>query len=170
VITLVALMAGLTTAASALGVGSTSGSERFDGGLVVSNPTGGHRRVAGSVVAMSGVFTGLGRIVERPNRAGDAANVNRDDLVFSTGTIHLVNEVGPTAFAVNPRTCTATFTAQGTSRVDGGSGRFAGATGTFTTSLHGSGATRRNTDGSCDRQHPPLVEVDSLSGTGTLTF
>src|SRR5437764_14365667 len=87
---LLAVVAMLVTAASAPGAPGAAGSERFDGGLVASNASG-KRTVAGSVIAMSGVFTGVGRIVERPNRPGDSAKVSRDDLVFATGTLHILN-------------------------------------------------------------------------------
>jgi hypothetical protein len=106
--------------------------------LVVSSASG-KRAVAGSVVAMSGVFTGVGRIVERPNRPGDSGKVSRDDLVFAVGTLHIRK-------------------------------RFAGASGTFTGSLSGSDVARRKADGSCDLQHPPLIEIDTVTGTGTVTF
>jgi hypothetical protein len=160
----------LIAAASAPGVVGTSGIERFDGGLVVSNPSG-KRTVAGSVVAMNGVFTGVGRIVERPNRAGDSARVSRDDLVFAVGTLHIVNvDRGQVSLSVNRRTCTATFKTQKTTTVDGGTGRFTGATGTFVGGVSGSGVARRNADGSCDQRHAPLVEVDTVTGAGTLTF
>src|SRR5204863_7938029 len=133
----------LITAASAPGDARTSGSERFNGGLVVSNPSG-KRTVAGSVVALSGVFSGVGRIVERPNRPGDSAKVSRDDLVFAGGTLHIVNEDrGHPSLAVNRRTCTATFKVPKTTTVDGGTGRFAGATGTFVGAVSGSGVARR---------------------------
>jgi len=160
----------LITAASAPGDAGTSGSERFDGGLVVSNPSG-KRTVAGSVVAMSGVFTGVGRIVERPNRSGDSGKVSRDDLVFAAGTLHIINtDRGHITLVVNPRTCIATFKAPKETTIDGGTGRFAGATGTFVGSVSGSGVARRKADGSCDQQHPPLIEIDTVTGTGALTF
>jgi hypothetical protein len=160
----------LIAAASSAGVARRSGGERFDGGLVVSSASG-KRVVVGSVVAMSGVFSGVGRIVERPNRPGDSANLSRDDLVFAAGTLHIVNvDRGHAALAVNPRTCTGTFKVPKTTTVDGGSGRFAGATGTFVGNVSGSGVARRKTDGSCDQQHPPLIEIDTVKGTGTLTF
>ena len=160
----------LVAAASAAAVVRTSGSERFDGGLVVSNPSG-KRTVAGSAIAMSGVFSGVGRIVERPNRPGDSAKVSRDDLVFAAGTLHIVNtDRGQMKLALNPRTCTATFKVPKTTKVDGGTRRFAGATGTFLGAVSGTGVARRKADGSCDQQHPPLIEIDQVTGTGTLTF
>jgi hypothetical protein len=137
--------------------------------LVVSSASG-KRAVAGSVVAMSGVFTGVGRIVERPNRPGDSGKVSRDDLVFAVGTLHIRNVSGHTALNLNRRTCTARVKAEARTTVDGGSGRFAGASGTFTGSLSGSDVARRKADGSCDLQHPPLIEIDTVTGTGTVTF
>jgi hypothetical protein len=167
---LVAVGALLIGAASAPGLVRTSGSERFDGGLVVSSASG-KRAVAGSVVAMSGVFTGVGRIVERPNRPGDSAQVSRDDLVFAAGTLHIANkDRGHPSLAVNRRTCTATFKVPKTTTVDGGTGRFAGATGTFVGAVSGWGVARRRADGRCDQQHAALVEIDTVTGMGTLTF
>src|SRR5437764_6623243 len=119
---LLAVVAMLVTAASAPGAARTSGSERFDGGLVASNASG-KRTVVGSVIAMSGVFTGVGRIVERANRPGDSDKVSRDDLVFAAGTLHIVNlDWGKMSLAINRRTCTATFKAGKTTTVAGGTG------------------------------------------------
>jgi hypothetical protein len=160
----------LIAAASSAGVARRSGGERFDGGLMVSNASG-KRVVVGSVVAMSGVFSGVGRIVERPNRPGDSGYVRRDDLVFASATLHIVNvDRGQMVLAVNPVTCTATFKAPKTTTVDGGTGRFAGATGTFVGSVSGSAVARRKANGSCDQQHPPLIEIDTVTATGTLRF
>jgi hypothetical protein len=49
----------------------------MDGGLVRAQG-----RVVGTAIAARGVFNGVGRIVERPNRPGDSDKVTRDDLVF----------------------------------------------------------------------------------------
>jgi hypothetical protein len=127
--------------------------------------------VAGSVIAMSGVFSGVGRIVERPNRPGDSGKVSRDDLVFAAGTLHIVNvERGQSDLAVDPGTCTATFKAPKTTTVEGGSGRFKGASGTFVGAVSGSAVAARGADGGCDQRHPPLIEIDRVTGHGTLTF
>jgi hypothetical protein len=159
----------LVTAASAPGGARTSGSERFDGGLVASSASG-TRTVVGAVIAMSGVFNGVGRIVERPNRPGDSDKVSRDDLVFADGTFRIVNVTRHMSLAINPRTCAATFKSRGTTTVDGATGRFAGATGTFAGGVSGSGVARRKPDGSCDPKRGPLIEIATLTGAGTLTF
>jgi hypothetical protein len=130
----------------------------------------GRRKVVGSVVAMSGVFNGVGSIVERANRPGDSDKVSRDDLVFAAGTLHIVNVTRHVSFAANPRACTVKITAQQTTTVAGGSGRFAGATGTFAGTVVASGVARRKADGSCDQKSAVLVEVDTVAATGTLTF
>src|SRR5438876_289428 len=85
----------------------------------------------------------------KADRRGDSAKVSRDDLVFAGGTLHIVNEDrGHPSLAVNRRTCTATFKVPKTTTVDGGTGRFAGATGTFVGAVSGSGVARRRADGS----------------------
>ena len=91
--------------------------------------------------------------------------------MFAAGTLHFVNtDRGPMKLALNPRTCTATFKVPKSTRVDGGTGQFAGATGAFLGAVSGTGVARRKADGSCDEQQSPLIEIDQVSGTGTLTF
>jgi hypothetical protein len=166
---LVAAVTVLVVSSAAAAAGETSGPQRFDGGLVVST-TGGKRKVLGSVIAGSGVFNGVGRIVERPNRPGEGNNISRDDLVFADATLHIVSRTRRMSFALNRRTCTAKFKAQQTTTVDGGTGKFAGATGTFAATVTGSGTAHRKRDGSCDVRQGPLAEIDVVAATGTLTF
>jgi hypothetical protein len=166
---LLAIAFALMTVSAASSANSKSGAERFDGGLVVSGASG-KRTVAGSAVAMSGVFSGVGRIVERPNKPGDSAKVDRDDLVFAAGTMHIKSTMGHASFGVDKRTCTATFKIAKTTTVEGGTGRFAGASGRFAGNVSGSAVAGRNADGSCDQQHAAVVEIDTVTGTGTLTF
>src|SRR5690348_4138308 len=75
-VTLLAVGAVLVTSAAAVGAARTSGPEEFDGGLIVSGASGS-RNVVGSIVAARGVFTGVGRIVERPNRPGESDQISR---------------------------------------------------------------------------------------------
>jgi hypothetical protein len=137
----------------------------MDGGLVRAQD-----RVVGTAIAARGVFNGVGRIVERPNRPGDSDKVSRDDLVFAEGAFHIVNENRHVSVKVNPRTCSLSYKAQQTNTIDGGTGRFAHASGHFTATVTASAVARRKADGSCDVRHPPLAEVDTISGTGKLTF
>lgn len=166
---LLAVAAMLVTCAAAPGAARTSGPEQFDGGLIVSGASG-TRKVVGSVVAARGVFNGVGRVVERPNRPGESDQISRDDLVFLAGTIHIVNLNRHVSLSINRRTCKATFKAVQRTTVEGGTGRFTNATGTFAGTVTASAVTRRKSDGSCDQVHPTLAEVDSFSASGTLTF
>jgi hypothetical protein len=166
---LVTVVVMLVTVSSASAVTLTSGSQTFNGGLVISSKAG-KRKVIGSVIAASGVFTGVGRIVERPNHPGEGGNISRDDLVFAAGTIHIVNRARGMSLALDRGTCTARFKARQTTTVDGGTGKFAGATGTFAATVNGSGASRRKPDGRCNLQQGPAAEIDVVAAKGTLTF
>jgi hypothetical protein len=149
--------------------GETSGPQRFDGGLIVSTKAG-KRKVLGTVIAGSGVFNGVGRLVERTNHPGEGNNISRDDLVFADGTLHILNRTRHMSFALNRNACTAKFKAQQTTTIDGGTRKFAGATGTFAGTVTGSGTLHRKPDGSCDLRQGPLAEIDVVAATGTLAF
>ena len=153
------------TVPSAAALPERTGSEIMHGGLVRAQD-----RVVGTAIAASGVFNGVGRIVERPNRPGDTEKVSRDDLVFAEGTLHIVNVNRQFSTTVNRRTCILSYKAQQTNTIEGGTGRFAHATGRFTGIVTGSGLARRKADGTCDLRRPPLVEIDTVSATGKLTY
>jgi hypothetical protein len=123
------------------------------------------------VLVAKGVFRGVGRIVEVPNLATDPDNVSRDDLVFPTGSMHLVSTtVAITSFSLNPRNCLFKVTLQQTGEVTGGTGQFAAATGSFTGTVSGQGLLPRNPDGSCSFAQPALHEEDMIAASGTLSF
>jgi hypothetical protein len=145
------------------------GSETFNGVLLASGATGS-RIVLTTAVVMRGVFNGVGRIVEVPNLPTDPDNVNRDDLVFADGAIHFVNTGLTFSFTIDPRTCIGKLSGTQSIAVVGGTGRFAHATGGFAGVLAASAIAPRNVDGTCDVQSPPLLEVDHVSGTGSLSF
>jgi hypothetical protein len=130
----------------------------------------GERSVVSGVVVASGVFNGGGRIVEIASQPGDPDNVNRDDLVFPDGTMHLVSTLVSATFSVDPRTCIVTATIEQTGVIDGGTGRFAAASGSFAGTLTGHGLARRNPDRSCSQDQALLIEVARFSASGTLTF
>jgi hypothetical protein len=75
-----------------------------------------------------------------------------------------------TSFAVDPRGCVATFKANQLTRFDGGTGRFNHATGSGTGTVSARAILQRAPDGSCDDQRAPLVELDIVSGTASLSF
>src|SRR4051795_513690 len=85
------LAVGVVGATGAPAYAQVSGPESFDGKLVVHSDAAGNRTVLASVVRMDGVFKGVGQVVERDNLPGDPGDVNRDDLVFRQGTLHLLN-------------------------------------------------------------------------------
>ena len=145
------------------------GSETFNGVLFASGATGS-RVVLTTAIVMRGVFNGVGRIVEVPNLPNDPENVLRDDLVFADGAIHFVSTGLTFSFTIDPRTCIGKVSGTQSIAVVGGTGRFAHATGGFAGVLAASAIARRNVDGTCDVQSLPLLEVDHVSGTGSLSF
>jgi hypothetical protein len=136
----------------------------------VASGLSGERKVVSSVVVARGVFRGVGRIVEVDNLPTDPDNVSRDDLVFRRGTMHIKVINGEFNFSLDPRTCLFTASVEQEGTVEGGTGRFADATGTFTGSVHARGLLRRNPDRSCSQEQAPLIEVDKIAASGTLTF
>ena len=161
-----AVAAAVTTAAPAA---ATSGSQTVNGTIVASGVSG-TRTVITSVVIFKGAFNGVGKIVEVDNLPGDPDNVNRDDLVFATGSMHIVNTIEDFAFSANPRSCVFTATIHQTNKIVGGTGQFTAAAGDFTATVAGRGVLPRGPDGSCDPSRDPLHEVDMITATGTLSF
>jgi hypothetical protein len=173
-ITVALLAAGIALAVSAAtavpAAAATSGSETLSVTLVTSGVSG-TRTVISSVVVAKGVFGGVGRIVELPDQPGDPPNSSRDDLVFREGTMHLVSvPVAFISFSLNPRNCLFRLTLQQAGEVTGGTGQFAVATGSFTSTVSGQGLAPRNPDGSCAITQPALHEVDMVALSGTLSF
>lgn len=165
-----ALAIGLTiTTAVAPAATGTVGKESFRGVLIVGGKRD-TRNVTDTFVAADGVFSGHGRVVEVRNRPGDGNNISRDDLVFPQGKLHLVNTNKSFSASVNPKTCAARLAIRQTARIEGGTGRFRHATGTFVGGVRGRGVTFRNPDGTCSQQGALLLEVDLLSGHGTLSI
>lgn len=164
----IALAAATATAAPA--AAATTGSQTFKGTIVTSGVSGA-RTVITSVIIAKGAFSGVGRIVEVENLPGDEDNVSRDDLVFASGSMHLVStnlDFPPPS--VNPRSCVATITIPQTGEIVGGTGQFANATGSFDGTVTGRLVLARNPDGSCSSAQDPLHAVDMITATGTLSF
>ncbi|MGZ4639514.1 MAG: hypothetical protein ACXV2J_10720 [Actinomycetes bacterium] len=158
--------AGPTSAASA----QTSGPESFTGFLVVTGVSGERVELASNIRAR-GVFDGVGKIVELPPQPGDPENMDRDDLVFPQGTLHLFSFVQDFQIvSFDPNSCRLAVTVTDSTQFAGGSGIFAGASVTGTGRVDGSGLAQRSPDGSCSLDLPPKHELDAVSGSGTLTF
>jgi hypothetical protein len=147
----------------------TTGKASFRGQLIAPLENG-HRTVVSSIIAFTGVFRGVGKIVEVPNRPGDPDNVTRDNLVFARGTMHLRSTSQTPRFSVDPQTCGVTARIRQRGKVQGGTGQFRHATGTFTGLVRAWGVASRNPDGTCNQQADLLLDADVVSGRGTLSF
>jgi hypothetical protein len=114
------------------------------------------------------VFKGVGRFVEIAQ--GDP--VSQDDLVFPSGTLHVLSTTGGplSPFVINPHSCLFTGTAEFTYQITGGTGKFAGATGNLTGTISGRALLARNPDGTCSMSQQPRHEVDKFDVSGTLSF
>ena len=163
------LGAALAVALLAPAAAGTTGGETFNITLAVSG-TSGERDVITAVVVAKGVFSGNGRLVEVANQPGDPDDVVRDDLVFAEGTLHLLSTFGDFSASVSPDSCRLTATISQTSEIVGGTGLFAGASGSFDATLRGMGTLARNPDGSCAMDQGPLHEQDKIGLIGTLTY
>jgi hypothetical protein len=107
----------------------------------------------------------------RRARAPDSAGVSQDDLVFRSGTMHVVSTPGtPLSSSINPHSCLFTGTQQFTWDVTGGTGQFDDATGSFTGTVSTVALLARNPDGSCSLTQFPRHEVDKFAESGTLSF
>jgi hypothetical protein len=167
------LAAGIALAISAApamaAAAATSGTETLGGTIVFAAVPGTNTRtVIGSVVLARGVFRGVGRVVERV--PPDPAGVSRDDLVFRSGTMHVVSTPGTLSFSVNPHSCLFTGTQEFTWGVTGGTGQFDDATGSFTGTERAVALLVRDPDGSCSFTQVPRHEVDKFAESGTLSF
>ena len=148
---------------------STSDQQSFRG-LLRTSGVSGQREVVFSHITATGVFNGVGTIVEVPNLPGDPDNVSRDDLVFPSGSFHLVSVTNDATLTLDPRTCRVRADLSQTSTITGGTGSFASASGSFFASVHAQGFLPREPDGSCSQALPPLRELDRVAATGTLSL
>lgn len=71
---------------------------------------------------------------------------------------------------MNPQSCIVSATLQQTGTVEGGTGLFTDATGSFAGTVTGRGLAPRNPDGSCSLEQPALHEEDRVAASGTLSF
>jgi hypothetical protein len=166
---LLAAACGLATASPALASGTRSGPESGTA-LIVASGTTGTRQVLFSVIHLRGVFDGDGRIVEVQNLPSDPQNVSRDDLVFPQGTLRIKSTSLSFSIKVDPATCFATAHLTQTTQVTGGTRVFADATGRFDSTVDGTAILVRASDGTCDQNAAPVVEVDRIRATGRLSL
>jgi hypothetical protein len=169
-IVLTMLAAGVTAAvAVSAAAARVTGKESFSGVLVASGESG-TRTIVHSLAVFTGVLTIGGRIVEVPNRPGDPGNVSRDDLVFPTGKMHLISTSKSFVTSVNPKTCAVRVRIRQTGKIAGGTGKFRHAAGRFVGGVDSRGVAFRKPDGTCSQQGALLLEIDIVSGRGTLSF
>ena len=166
-----AVLAGVITLAlsGAAPAAAASGAESFRG-VILTSGRSGTRTVISSAVLAKGVFNGVGHIVEIENLPGDPDNVERDDLVFARGSLHLLSTVEDFSVSVDPQTCVVHGVVQQTGQITGGTGTFANATGASTATVRLLALAARNPDRTCSEEVPPLFEVDSIASDGTLSF
>jgi hypothetical protein len=148
---------------------AVSGRERFHGFLIATGVHGGRKVIATSIVAR-GVFDGVGRIKEVAPRPGDPENLDRDLLIFKKGTLHLRSRSWKFEIHINRKSCRARVIVSQTSRFAGGTGIFRGAHGTGSGTVRAIAVLHRNRHGGCSVRRPPVLEIDRVFGSGTLTY
>jgi len=156
-------------ALSAPATAKRSGTQTFKG-VIVTSGTSGARKVVRSAVLARGALRGLGHVVEVANLPGDPADVSRDDLVFAAGTVHLRSVTTDTSLSLNSQSCVYTVHLKQTGTVVGGTKLLAAASGRYTGTVTALGLARRNADGKCTMDAPPLHEVDMFSASGSLSL
>ena len=148
------LVGGLAGSASAV-----TGSQRF-----TLTFTGGD---TGKVFA-AGVLNASGTDIQlssTDNPDGSSSGVDR--FVFPQGTLTVTHFENPGEFSFNPRSCVGRFSFTGTFTVTGGTGAYAGATGSGTDVGSGIFVVKRNPDGSCSEEEAFSNVV--VRATGTLS-
>jgi hypothetical protein len=163
------VIATATVLVLAVAAGAASGNESFKG-VIVASGTSGDRVVLNSVIVARGVFNGVGRIVERDNLPGDPDNVERDDIVFAAGSMHLLSTATDFVSSLDPRSCVFSITVQQTGEIQGGTGLFAHASGTGTGTVQAHGIAARDASGACSEDQAALLDIDMLSSSSTLSF
>jgi len=146
-----------------------TGSQSFHGFLLVDG-THGQRDVVRSPIVARGILDGVGRIVEVASRPGDPDNLNRDDLVFRVGTLHIVSKNLRSTFSLDPKACRFRAHVDQRSRVTGGTRELRDAFGNFVATVDATGRLARKADGTCNDRAAPLRERDVVAATGHLTY
>jgi hypothetical protein len=148
---------------------AASGQETFSG-LITTSGRSGERQVLASTVIARGVFNGTGRIVEVASQPGDSDDLQRDDLVFADGSLHLLSTNVDAAFDLDPKSCRYHVLVSQVGEIAGGTGIFANASGSSAETVNVSGLLARNADRSCSFDQAPVSEIDTISSSGTLAF
>jgi hypothetical protein len=146
---------GLTAAsASQVGAGS-SGFEFFQ--LVSTNPANN----APSTIIARGAFTAGG--VDHPGSKVDT-------VVFPNGTFKIAHSNGTGTPRFNAKTCLATFALNGTYRLSGGTGAYAGIRGHGIYRLNIMFVAARNSAGKCSQKLPPVAFQQIIKAQGPVSL
>lgn len=156
---------GLTAPSSAV---ATTGNQTFND-VVVGTITNGDVTPTHTVEVAHGVINAVGTDEFLPSQPGDPPNVDRGMITFPEGTISI--KAANLTFAggpPNPRTCIVKFTQTGTWDIVGGTGAYAGASGTLAYALRLVGTGNRLPGGSCDTSTGRFIIIQRVSGTLTI--
>jgi len=122
----------------------------------------------GTVVAR-GVITGAGR--EENNRLQVPRGAPfQVEFTFPQGKLfQTITPVGPPEVDFNPTTCIARITIFDTTEITGGTGAYAGASGSGVATARRTVIRGRNADGSClPATAPPIFELSQVQAPGTI--
>lgn len=152
------------------------------GGIALTTPTGHALAETAGEQDYTLVKVGVnpGTVVARGVITGAGSEENDRALVppgsefhvvfhFPQGDLFMTNTPGPPQVDFNPAACLSRITLHPTTRVTGGTGAFAGASGSGTSTANLTVLGGRNDDGSCQGPtSPPIFQVSFVQATGTL--
>lgn len=116
-----------------------------------------------------GPLTAVGYDEPLESEPGDTPDLYRDRMVFPQGSVLFVHRRDVNVIDLDPETCVATTRLHGTWEISEGTGALAGATGSGTVTGSGHGIAQR-VDGQCSTDVEPLVLVEHVLVTGTLSL
>lgn len=145
-----AAVSGAGMALASTGSTGSSGAESFQ--LMSTSGTGS----TSSVIAR-GVFTGAAVDHQQAH--------NMDTFVFKNGTVRVHHTNGKGRQSFNPKTCLMTISLHGTYKLSGGTGAYAGISGSgkYQLSILGVGA---RSGGKCSRTKPPVAFQQIIKASG----
>ena len=150
-----ALAATGLTAASASQAAGSSGFEHFQ--LVTTSPA----PTAPEAIIVTGAFTAGG--VNHPGNRVDTA-------VFPNGTFKIAHSNGTGTPRFNPRTCLGVITLNGTYRLSGGTGAYAGISGHGIYRLNITFVGASNSAGQCSNKLPPAAFLQIIRAQGPVSL
>jgi len=147
---------GLTAASASQAAGAgTPGFEHFQ--LVTTSPA----PTAPEAIIVTGAFTAGG--VNHPGNRVDTA-------VFPNGTFKIAHSNGTGTPRFNPRTCLGVITLNGTYRLSGGTGAYAGISGHGIYRLNITFVSARNSAGQCTNKLPPSAFQQIIRAQGPVSL